>query len=66
MNKYFHQIAMWLIFIGGLTLFYFAIIWFQKGNTIMGLGMFVMSVVAFSNFYLHRRMMKGKHHTEIN
>ncbi|GMQ95095.1 MAG: hypothetical protein BMS9Abin13_205 [Patescibacteria group bacterium] len=58
MHKYFHQIAMWSIFIGGLVLFYFALAWFQKGNLVMGAGMLIMSIVAMSNFYLHRKTMK--------
>lgn len=60
MRGLFHQIAMSLIFMGGLVLFYFSAIWFQKGNFIMGAGMLVMGVVAMSNFYLHRDMMKKK------
>jgi len=60
MDKYFHQIAMWSIFIGSIILLYLAFFWFQKGNSIMGIGMLIMGIVALSNFYLHRRMMKGK------
>ena len=57
MHELFHQIAMWLIFLGSLALFYFAFVWFGRGNTIMGLGMLIMGIIALSNFYLHRRMM---------
>jgi len=60
MSKYFHQIAMWSIFIGGLVLLFFAFLWFSRSNSIMGFGMLVMAIVALSNFYLHRLMMKGK------
>lgn len=55
-----HQLAMSLIFLGSLTLFYLAFVWFGRGNAIMGVGMFVMGLIASSNFYLHRRMMKGR------
>ncbi len=57
MDKYLHQVAMWSILIGALILLYIAYLWFTEGNTLMSLGMFIMGVVAFSNFYLHRRMM---------
>ena len=59
MRKYFHQLAMWQIFIGGVALLVFAFVWFREGNLIMVSGMFIMGVVALSNFYLHRMMMKG-------
>ena len=58
MDSFFHQVAMWLIFLGGLALLYFAFVWFGKDNNLMGSGMLIMGVVALSNFYLHRRMMK--------
>jgi len=58
MNKFLHQIAMWLIFLGSLALLYLAFIWFGRGNNIMGVGMLTMGVIALSNFYLHRRMMR--------
>ena len=58
MNEILHQIAMWLIFLGALVLFYLAVIWFARGNIIMGVGMLSMGIIATSNFYLHRRMMK--------
>jgi len=58
MNKLLHQIAMWLIFLGALVLFYLAYMWFTRGNPTMGVGMLVMGIIATSNFYLHRRMMK--------
>lgn len=60
MNKYFHQIAMWLIFIGALALSYFSALWFARGNGIMGFGMLAMAVIAISNFYLHRAAMKNR------
>jgi len=58
MHKYFHQIAMWLIFLGGLVLLYLAIVWFGRGNDVMGLGMLIMAIIAESNYFLHRQMMK--------
>lgn len=58
MYKYFHQIAMWLIFVGSLVLLYFSFVWFGRGNAIMGIGMLAMAVIALSNFYLHREVMK--------
>ena len=58
MHKYFHQIAMWLIFTGGLVLLYFSFIWFARSNATMGIGMLAMGIIALSNFYLHRRMMR--------
>jgi len=54
----FHKPAMGIIFLGSLTLLYFAFVWFSRGNQIMGLGMLIMGLVAGSNFYLHLRMMK--------
>jgi len=60
MNKYFHQIAMWLIFLGSFVLLYLAIVWFKRDNNIMGFGMLVMGIIALSNFYLHRLMMRKK------
>jgi len=58
MHKYFHQIAMWLILLGSLILFYLGFVWLGRGNAIMSIGMFVMGMIALSNFYLHRMMMK--------
>jgi len=58
MHKFFHQIAMWFIFLGSVALFYLAFVWFGRGNIIMGAGMLIMGIIALSNFYLHRRMMK--------
>jgi len=63
MQEFFHQLAMWLIFLGALALIYLAFVWFDRGNTIMGFGMLIMGIIASSNFYLHRKMMqrdKGK------
>jgi len=60
MDKYFHQIAMWIIFLGGLAFLLFALMWFGKGNVLMGSGMLIMGIMAEANFYLHRLMMKGK------
>ena len=60
-NKYLHLIAMWVIIIGALILFYLAFIWYTRGNSIMGIGMTVMGLIASANFYLHwRTMKKGK------
>lgn len=65
MNKFLHQLSMWLILTGGLALLYIAYIWFQRDNLIMSIGMLIMGVVAFSNFYLHRSMMSSnKKHNE--
>jgi len=58
MDKYFHQITMGLIVVGALVLLYLSAVWFTRDNIIMGVGMLVMSIIAFSNFYLHLRMMK--------
>ena len=58
MDKYFHQTAMWIILVGGLILLYLAWGWVKQGNVVMFLGMFLMSVIAFANFYLHRETMK--------
>ena len=60
MKEIFHQIAMWLIFLGGLALLYLAFAWFQRGNAFMGIGMLIMGIIAESNFYLHRRMMRDR------
>jgi len=60
MNKYFHHIAMWVIFLGGLAFLLFAFMWFVKGNLLMSFSMLIMGIMAESNFYLHRLMMKGK------
>ena len=60
MPEVLHQVAMLIIFLGSAALFLFAFIWFSRGNSIMGFGMFVMGAVAMSNYFLHRRMMKGK------
>ncbi len=59
-NEYLHQIAMWIIVLGALILFYFAIVWYMQDNIIMSLGMIIMGLIALSNFYLHKRMMKKK------
>jgi len=53
-----HQIAMAVILLGGVALFLLALWWFSKGNIPMGSGMLIMALVAGSNFYLHRMMMK--------
>lgn len=58
MYKYFHQVAMWVILLGGLILLYLAWGWIKQGNIVMFLGMFLMSVLAFSNLYLHGEAMK--------
>lgn len=58
MSKLFHQIAMWLIFIGGFVLLYLAIVWFVRGNNHMGFGMLIMAIIAESNYFLHRQIMK--------
>ncbi len=41
-------------------LFYFEIVWYMRENIMMSLGMIIMGLIALSNFYLHRRMMKKK------
>jgi len=53
-----HKIAMAVILIGGTVLFLLALWWFSKGNIPMGSGMLIMALIAGSNYYLHRRMMK--------
>lgn len=58
MSETLHQAAMLIIFLGSIALFLLAFLWFSRGNSMMGFGMFVMGVVAMSNYYLHRRMMK--------
>jgi len=60
MPEILHQVAMLIIFLGSVIFFLLAFIWFSRGNTIMGFGMLVMGAIAMSNYYLHRRMMKGK------
>jgi len=46
------------IVLGSIVLFVLAFIWFNQGNTMMGVGMLVMGFIASSNFYLHRLMMR--------
>jgi len=58
MREILHQIAMAIIVIGGVALFFLALWWFSKGNIPMGSGMLIMALIAGSNYYLHRRMMK--------
>jgi len=53
-----HKIAMAVILIGGAALFLMALWWFNKGNIPMASGMLIMALIAGSNYYLHRRMMK--------
>ena len=57
-DKYLHRIAMWVIIIGALILFYLAFIWYTQGNSIMSIGMTVMGLIASANFYLHLRTMR--------
>ena len=58
MSETLHQAAMLIIVLGSILLLLLAFLWFSRGNSMMGFGMFVMSAVAVSNYYLHRRMMK--------
>jgi len=58
MSETLHKAAMLIIILGSVILFALAFIWFSRGNSMMGFGMFVMGAVAMSNYYLHRRMMK--------
>jgi len=60
MDEFLHQLSMWIIFLGALALLYIAYVWFQKDNLLMASGMSLMGLIALSNFYLHRRMMKKK------
>lgn len=58
MKEFIHYLVMAIILLGGVALLVLAIIWFIRGANLMGLGMLVMSLVAFSNYYLHGRSMK--------
>jgi len=53
-----HNLAMLIIVVGAVILFYLSFVWYQQNNIIMSVGMFVMGLIAVSNFYLHRRMMR--------
>ena len=53
-----HVIAMNVIFVGGIAMFVLAGMWWIAGNVQMALGMGVMGLIAESNYYLHRQMMK--------
>jgi len=53
-----HKIAMAVILIGGAALFLLGVWWISKGNIPMGSGMLIMALIAGSNYYLHRMMMK--------
>ena len=56
-----HIIAMWVILIGSLALFYIAFKWYSEKNFFMGSGMMIMGLIALSNFYLHwKRMVHQK------
>jgi len=57
-HPYLHKIAMLIIVVGAIILFYLSFVWYQRSNFIMSVGMFVMGLIAVSNFYLHGRMMK--------
>ena len=57
-HKYLHNIAMLVMVLGAIVLFYLSFLWYQQGNQIMSIGMLVMGLIASSNFYLHLRMMK--------
>jgi len=57
-HGYLHNIAMLIIVFGAIILLYLSFLWYEQGNLIMGGGMLVMGLIALSNFYLHRRMMK--------
>ena len=58
MKEVLHVAAMGAIFLGGIVLFLLALMWLKDGNIRMAAGMGLMGLVAESNFYLHRRMMK--------
>ena len=57
-SKPLHNLAMLIIILGALILFYLSFLWYQVSNLIMSVGMFVMGLIAVSNFYLHRLMMR--------
>ncbi len=56
-QKYLHYIAMWIIVLGALILFYLSVSWYIKENMIMALGMFIMGIITLANFYLHLKGM---------
>ena len=53
-----HVIAMSAIFVGGILLLLLAFAWWREGNVRMAAGMALMGLIAESNYYLHRQMMK--------
>jgi len=57
-HKPLHNLAMLIIILGAVILFYLSFLWYQQNNVIMSIGMFVMGLIAVSNFYLHRLMMR--------
>lgn len=57
-NKFLHNIAMGIILIGSLILFFIAFYWYETNNIFMTLGMIIMGFVALANFYLHLVKMK--------
>lgn len=59
-NRYLHNIAMLVILISSLILFYIAFWWYTKKNILMSLGMSTMALAALSNFYLHLIKMKKR------
>lgn len=56
-NNYLHVIAMAVIVIGTIILFYLGFSWYLQDNVVMSMGMIIMGLIASANFYLHWRIM---------